>query len=72
MIDDPYEQDNRIDQSPELRKQLAQMWNNWNADNAANIFLQANEYQLKRLALYKTLNEELKAAAEKRQPLIVE
>ncbi|MGC6455238.1 MAG: sulfatase [Coraliomargaritaceae bacterium] len=72
MIDDPYEMDNRIEQSPELRKQLAKMWNDWNANNAANIYLQANEYQKKRLELYKTLNDELKAAAEKRKPIIIE
>ena len=72
MQSDPYESDNMIDARPELRQQLAQLWNAWNSKNQSNLFLQSNEYQKKRLELYRQLDEQLKAEALKRSPLVIE
>ena len=72
MLSDPYESDNMIDARPELRQQLAQLWNTWNSKNQSNLFLQSNEYQKKRLELYRQLDEQLKADALKRTALVIE
>ena len=72
MQSDPYESDNVIDSRPELRQQLAQLWNTWNSKNQSNRFLQSNEYQKKRLELYRQLDEQLKADALKRPQLVIE
>ncbi len=72
MQSDPYESDNVIDSRPELRQQLAQLWNAWNSNNQSNRFLQSNEYQKKRLELYRQLDEQLKADALKRPQLVIE
>ena len=72
MLSDPYESDNMIDARPELRQQLAQLWNAWNSKNQSNLFLQSNEYQKKRLELYRQLDEQLKAEALKRSSLVIE
>ena len=72
MQSDPYESNNIIDSRPELRQQLAQLWNAWNSKNQSNRFLQSNEYQKKRLELYRQLDEELKADALKRSQLVIE
>jgi hypothetical protein len=72
MLSDPYESDNMIDARPELRQQLAQLWNTWNSKNQSNLFLQSNEYQKKHLELYRQLDEQLKADALKRRPLVIE
>jgi arylsulfatase A-like enzyme len=72
MQDDPYESDNVIDSRPELRQQLAQLWNTWNSKNQSNRFLQSNEYQKKRLEMYRQLDEQLKEDALKRPQLVIE
>ena len=72
MQSDPYESDNVIDSRPELRQQLAQLWNTWNSKNQSNRFLQSNEYQKKRLELYRQLDGQLKADALKRPQLVIE
>ncbi|MEM0964956.1 MAG: sulfatase-like hydrolase/transferase [Verrucomicrobiota bacterium] len=71
MVNDPYESANIIDQNPELRQQLAKLWNDWNAGNSANVFLQAGEYQRMRLQLYRELYEEQKAKADARDPIVI-
>jgi len=72
MVNDPYESTNIIEQSPELRQQLAQMWNDWNAQNVSSVFLQAGEYQKARLNFYKELHEDLKAKAAARKLHVIE
>jgi hypothetical protein len=51
---------------------LAQLWNTWNSKNQSNRFLQSNEYQKKRLEMYRQLDEQLKADALKRPQLVIE
>ena len=68
MIRDPYESNDIIEQSPEVRQQLAKLWNDWNADNQACYLLQAGSYQKKRLQMYQELNAQLKAKAANTKP----
>ncbi len=49
MAADPYESTDIINASPEKRAAMAKLWNDWNAENIANVFLQASEYQKKRI-----------------------
>jgi len=72
MIKDPYETTNIIDNNPKLRKEMAQLWNNWNAKNQPNKYLQANAYQKARLNFYKELREKLDKKAQKATPLIID
>ena len=72
MTKDPYETTNIISQNPKLRKQMAQLWNEWNAKNQPNKYLQANPYQKKRLDFYKALREELDQKASKQKPLVID
>ena len=51
MVNDPYEANNIVDNAPEKRRELAKLWNDWNAGNTANVFLQAGEYQKRRLRM---------------------
>ncbi|GGZ88036.1 N-acetylgalactosamine-6-sulfatase [Algibacter mikhailovii] len=72
MTEDPYEDFNIINTSPKLRKELAKLWNEWNKDNIGNIFLQANDYQKKRLKMYKDLYESLLIKAKKKETLVID
>lgn len=69
---DPYESTNLAAERPELRAKLAALWNRWNAGNQPNRFLQANEYQAKRFAMYAELRAEQDAAAASREPVVIE
>ncbi|MEO0795589.1 MAG: sulfatase-like hydrolase/transferase [Verrucomicrobiota bacterium] len=72
MVNDPFESTNLIEKRPEQRQQLAALWNDWNADNHANVLLQSGEYQKRRLRMYKELFEDLEAKADKRKPTVIE
>lgn len=72
MVNDPYETTNLIDQRPELRAELAALWNAWNEGNVPNRFLQAGAYQRARLQMYEDLNNRLKEQAAKPDTFIVE
>ncbi|TXG38381.1 sulfatase family protein [Seonamhaeicola maritimus] len=72
MINDPYESTNIIDKNPKLRKKLAKLWNEWNAQNEPNKYLQAGNYQKARLKFYKELREKLDKEAKKEKPLVIE
>lgn len=72
MVKDPYETTNIINKDPELRKKMAQLWNEWNAKNEPNKYLQANAYQKARLNFYKELREKLDKKAQKARPLIID
>ena len=72
MTRDPYESENIIDQSPEVRQQLVKIWNDWNANNQPCYLLQAGSYQEKRLQMYKDLNAQLKAKAAYTKPRSVQ
>lgn len=72
MTDDPYESTNLLGTAPEKQAALARLWNSWNADNTANVLLQAGEYQKKRLQMYQQLNESLKEKAVKTPPVDIE
>lgn len=72
MVNDPYESENIIKQNPELRKKLAALWNEWNAKNEPNKYLQAGNYQKARLNFYKELREQLDEKAKKEKPLVIE
>ncbi|SFC04844.1 Arylsulfatase A [Algibacter lectus] len=69
---DPFESNNLIESSNLQRKKMANLWNNWNANNQPVIWLQANAYQKKRLEMYRELHEELKVEALKRTPKTIE
>ncbi len=72
MVNDPYESTDIVDRAPEKRAELAKLWNAWNAGNTANVFLQAGDYQKKRLEMYDELYRQLKEAAERRAPVVVD
>ncbi|MDZ8117814.1 sulfatase family protein [Pontiella agarivorans] len=72
MVNDPYESTNMIDKAPETRAELAKLWNEWNADNQANVPLHAYDYQQYRLQMYEDLYNELKAKAAKKKPLVIQ
>lgn len=72
MVNDPYETNNIIDERPELRQQLAKLWNEWNAENEPCYLLQAGDYQKERLKMYKELNERLKRKGQTIQLKVVE
>ncbi|MBB6431697.1 sulfatase family protein [Algisphaera agarilytica] len=72
MVNDPYETNNIIDEQPELRAELAKLWNDWNKDNVGNRFLQAGNYQKTRLKFYEDLQKEQDAKAAKYKPIVVE
>ncbi|MDW7692450.1 sulfatase-like hydrolase/transferase [Flammeovirgaceae bacterium SG7u.111] len=72
MNKDPYESKNIINERPELRKKLAMMWNEWNAQNQPNKYLQAGEYQKERLKFYEEQRKRLDEEAKKKKPLVIE
>ncbi|NCG09282.1 MAG: sulfatase-like hydrolase/transferase [Verrucomicrobia bacterium] len=72
MVMDPYESTNRIDERPEQRRELAALWNEWNAGNEACYFLQAYDYQKERLKMYRNLHDSLKEKVKHLQPKVVE
>ncbi len=65
MQNDPYETTNIINERPELRAELAKLWNDWNADNKECAFLHAYDYQKQRFKMYSDLYSSLEAKAEK-------
>lgn len=71
MVNDPYETTDIVNSSPEKRAELAKLWNDWNSKNIANIPLQANAYQKKRLKMYKELHEELVKKAAAVKPVVI-
>jgi arylsulfatase A-like enzyme len=72
MIKDPYESLNIITPNSNERKALAKLWNDWNYNNKNITWLQANDYQKKRIELYKKLNLELKKKASLRPGIKIE
>jgi arylsulfatase A-like enzyme len=72
MVNDPYESTNIVDEAAETRRELAKLWNDWNADNQPNYLLQAGDYQKKRLEMYDNLNKQLQKKAAKRVPITIE
>lgn len=71
MISDPYESTNLVAQRPELRAELARLWNEWNAQNGTTVMLEAPTYQKSRLELFKKLDEEQREAAARRKPVVI-
>lgn len=71
MKNDPYEENNIIEQYPEQRKQLAKLWNDWNTQNTPCYLLQAGDYQKERLHMYRDLHERLKQSIKSHQPLTI-
>ncbi|MDU0354897.1 sulfatase-like hydrolase/transferase [Paraglaciecola aquimarina] len=72
MQDDPYEAHNLYGQKPELQRELAELWNEWNADNKANVLLQNVHYLKRRKAFYQGLYNELVDKAAVRPTYTVE
>ena len=72
MVNDPYESTNMIDQAPEQRAELAKLWNEWNADNKANVLFHAYDYQKWRKQMYDDLYKERVEKAAKVKPLTIE
>lgn len=72
MKKDPYESKNIINEQPELRKKLADLWNNWNAQNQPNKYLQSGEYQKVRLKFYEDLRKRLDEEVKTKKPLIID
>ena len=63
MVEDPYEKNNVVEDFPEIRSQLATLWNEWNTDNMATNQLHAYEYQEWRRKMYADLSKKLKTEA---------
>lgn len=59
MIKDPSETTNIVESQAKERKKLATLWNLWNAGNQPIMWLQANDYQKKRLEMYDKLHDEM-------------
>ncbi|MDF7825586.1 sulfatase-like hydrolase/transferase [Pontiellaceae bacterium B12227] len=72
MKNDPYESTNLLGKAPEKQAELAKLWNDWNADNSANVLLQAGDYQKKRLQMYEELYKELEAKSKNTKPVIIQ
>lgn len=72
MLSDPYEATNILESNADKRKELALLWNNWNALNQPVILEQANAYQAKRLEMYEKLHKESLEKAKKRVPKTIE
>lgn len=72
MANDPYESTNIIDQAPEKRAELAGLWNDWNADNKANVLMHAYEYQQVRLDMYEKLYQQQMEKAKKAKPVMIQ
>lgn len=72
MERDPYESNDIVNERPELRQQLATLWNQWNAKNQPNQYLQAGAYQKARLKFYDELRQKLDAEAAQKSPLVIE
>jgi len=66
MRTDPYEGKDLSNSSPELRAELAGLWNKWNAQNTTCFLQQADRYQKSRLKFYHEQYERLKKSAEGR------
>ena len=71
MSVDPCESNNIVSEAPEKRAEMAKLWNEWNADNINNIFLESGNYQKKRLQMYQELAEKLEQDAKKRKAIII-
>ncbi|NME72141.1 sulfatase family protein [Flammeovirga aprica] len=72
MKKDPYEDNNIVSKNAKKRKQIAALWNVWNADNKSVIWLQSSDYQKRRLQLYDQLHQEMLEKASKRKPVLIE
>lgn len=72
MVNDPYETTNLIDERPELRAELAKLWNEWNADNIANRYMEIGGFQKYRLKMYEQLREKMENEANMRAPVYAE
>ncbi|MFD2255243.1 sulfatase [Luteolibacter algae] len=72
MSADPYEKNNILEQQPERRAELAKLWNEWNAGNKANEYLQAEAYQRARLKFYEDLRKQQLEKAAKVKPLQID
>lgn len=72
MVNDPYETTNLINERPEQRAELAKKWNEWNANNIANRYMEIGSFQKYRLKMYEELSEKLKKEAAKVQPVYAE
>lgn len=72
MVSDPHESNNLFGQAPEMRAELARLWNDWNARNMANVFLQSNEYQDARLRFYEELYSKLLEEAAEQEQFVIE
>ncbi len=71
MVNDPYERNNLYGKNPELQRELAKLWNDWNAKNEPSKYLQAGAYQKARLKFYEEMRKTLDAKAAKEKPLVV-
>lgn len=72
LVEDPYEQENRIEEVGELRKKMATLWNAWNQDNESIALLQSYEYQKERIQFYTERYRRLKEQADKRMPISIQ
>ncbi|MGJ8641190.1 MAG: sulfatase family protein [Opitutaceae bacterium] len=72
MVEDPYETNNIVDAFPELRAQMAKLWNEWNVGNVANNTIHAYEYQAWRLKMYDDLHAKIQAEAAALEPTTID
>lgn len=72
MVNDPYESTDILNERPELRQQMAKLWNEWNAKNQPNKYLQSGSYQKARLKFYEDLRKKLDEEAAQKKPLVIE
>ncbi|MEM9420770.1 MAG: sulfatase-like hydrolase/transferase, partial [Planctomycetota bacterium] len=73
LIDsDPYETIDVRENQPELRAELADMWNAWNAENQPAVYPEAHEYQKIRIQMFEDLNQRLRKEAEAKHPKAID
>lgn len=72
MENDPFEDENILGQHPEMRSELASLWNAWNAENINNILVEAPVYHSRRVQLFEELYKKQQKAAAKKKPLVIE
>ena len=72
MIKDPYESTNIIENSEAKRKELAEIWNEWNSINKLGVWQQPGAYQNMRLDMYKQMHDEMQQKAAEHKPVIIE
>lgn len=71
MKKDPFESTDIINKAKRKRKKMAKLWNDWNQENIPGIYMQAGQYQRKRLDFYKEMYNDLLKKSKEKDLLII-